>query len=351
MKLKFFYADEHLDQYNILGWLQLLIGSGFLLLLLYSLQFWQHFWHAGAVVRIFGAAILTALGFLLVGFVLGFIFCIPRAPARRNTEATANSAAGGSVHSADGSGAAGTSNDPLETNSNLNEISDWLTKIIVGVGLVELNKIPGKLSDLATYIGSGLQNCSGTSSDPCAKNGEALALGIIIFFFAVGFLFGYIWTRFYYQRALSGLAARADRVDRAGTNTLYAEQLLQQNAFSEAKSAIDQALAINPTSPTALLTKGRILKRMAQPEGQPVNPDLLRQALKFASQASELEPDRAQPAYNVACYQALLGIDKTEVLKNLKMAIQLDGRLKQAARTDKDFKSLWEDTDFESLTT
>jgi hypothetical protein len=349
MKLKFFYADEHLDKYNILGWLQLLIGSGLLFLLLYSLQFWQHLWHAGAVVRIFGVAILTALGFLVVGFVLGFIFCIPRTPARSTTGA-ANYAAGGGGHSDDGSGAAGTHADPVETNSNLNEISDWLTKIIVGVGLVELNKIPGKLSDLATYIGSGLRNCSATASDPCVKNSEALALGIVIFFFAAGFLFGYIWTRFYYQRTLSELAGRAERVDRAWTNTLWAEVLLQQNALSDANSAIDQSLAINPTSSGALLTKGRILKRMAQSQGPGVNPDLLRQALKFASQAWELKPDRPQPAYNVACYQALLGMDKTEVLKNLQKAIQLDARLKQAARNDPDFQSLSQDTDFQNLT-
>jgi hypothetical protein len=39
MKLQLFYADERLDKYNILGWLQLLIAGGLLFLLLYSLQF------------------------------------------------------------------------------------------------------------------------------------------------------------------------------------------------------------------------------------------------------------------------------------------------------------------------
>jgi len=349
MKLEFVNDESRIDTYNILGWLQLLIGSGFLFLLLYSLQFWQHFWHAGAVVRIFGVAILAALGFLMVGFLLGFTFCIPRDPARRTTKAAANSTAGGSAHSSEGSGAPGTRAEPAEPNTNLNEISDWLTKIVIGVGLVELNKIPGKLSDLATYLGSGLRNCAGTASDPCVKSSEALALGIVIFFFAVGFLFGYIWTRYYYQPTLRDLVRLVEGADLTAANTVLAEQLLDQKKFSDAKNAIDRALSINPTSPVALLTKGRILKRMAKPEGQLVNTDLLKQALKFASQASELEPDRPQPAYNVACYQALLG-DKTEVLKNLGRAIQLNPSLKETAKTDDDFKSLWQDPDFKKLT-
>lgn len=342
MKLQLFYADERLDKYNILGWLQLLIAGGLLFLLLYSLQFWEHFAHTGAVVRIFGVAMLSALGFLLVGFLLGFIFCIPRTPAKTAPPAVP---AGAST----GSSSQESPSDPIETNSNLNEISDWLTKIIVGVGLVQLNKIPGKLSDLATYIGAGLRNCSGNGGDACTKNSEALALGIFIFFTAVGFLFGYIWTRLYYQRALSELAHRADRVDKSWTIILYAETLLQQNLLGDANVAIDQALALSPNSPGALITKGRILKRMAQAPGT-LNVDLLKQALKYASQAWALLPDKAEPGYNVACYQALLGVDKSEVLKTLRRVFSLAPRLKQIARQDADLQSLWQDPDFQQLT-
>lgn len=341
MRLKLFFADEQLDKYNILGWLQLLIAGGLVFLACYSLQFWQHVAHPGAVLRIFGVAVLSALGFLLVGFLLGFIFCIPRTPAKpaaNNTPAAA--------------GAASQENpaDAVESNSNLNEISDWLTKIIVGVGLVQLNKIPGKMGELASYLGAGLRNCTGDSSDPCTKNSEALALGIVIFFITVGFLFGYIWTRFYYQRTLSELARRADRTDKSWNIVLYAETLLQQNQLAEANSFIDQALALSPNHPGALMAKGRILKRMAQSPGPALNMDLLKQALKYATQAWEVVPDRAEPGYNVACYQALLGTDKAAVLKVLQKVFSLSPRLKAVARQDADFQTLWQDPDFQQVT-
>ncbi len=41
-------------------------------------------------------------------------------------------------------------------NTNLTDISDWLTKIIVGVGLVQLGKIRGQLKDAANFVAGGL---------------------------------------------------------------------------------------------------------------------------------------------------------------------------------------------------
>jgi len=35
-------------------------------------------------------------------------------------------------------------------NTNLEQISDWLTKILVGVGLTQLREIPGQVQRLAT---------------------------------------------------------------------------------------------------------------------------------------------------------------------------------------------------------
>jgi hypothetical protein len=41
-------------------------------------------------------------------------------------------------------------------NTSLEQISDWLTKMLVGVGLIEIKAIPDKLKGVASYIAKGL---------------------------------------------------------------------------------------------------------------------------------------------------------------------------------------------------
>lgn len=45
---------------------------------------------------------------------------------------------------------------PYAPSTSLEQVADWLTKIIVGVGLTQLNKIPRKLDSLASYIAMGM---------------------------------------------------------------------------------------------------------------------------------------------------------------------------------------------------
>jgi len=77
-------------------------------------------------------------------------------------------------------------------NDNLLQISDWLTKIIIGVGLTELHQIPSTLKRLAHYI-----------TENTHVGNEALLLFVIIYFGCIGFLFGYLWTRLYFIKMLS----------------------------------------------------------------------------------------------------------------------------------------------------
>src|SRR5262249_50915192 len=114
--------DERLDidksNYSILGRLQLLIFAGLFFLFFYSLQFWEHFAHPGAVVRIFGVAVLSALGFLLVGFLLGFIFCIPRTPAKPPAKPATPTPGDAGGHSQDPPA------DSAESSGNSNEVPE-----------------------------------------------------------------------------------------------------------------------------------------------------------------------------------------------------------------------------------
>ncbi|UWZ83104.1 hypothetical protein [Occallatibacter riparius] len=72
--------------------------------------------------------------------------------------------------------------------TNLDQIGDWLTKLILGAGLTQIAKLPGGLDQLGTYIGSNM----GSGNDF-----KLVAMAICVFFPACGFLFGYIWGRIF----------------------------------------------------------------------------------------------------------------------------------------------------------
>ncbi len=78
-------------------------------------------------------------------------------------------------------------------SSQLEQISDWITKIIVGVGLTQLNKIPHKLhvwaQEIADQAGGG-----GAGSPPPPTS---FIIALILFFVTVGFLTGYLLTRMF----------------------------------------------------------------------------------------------------------------------------------------------------------
>ncbi len=71
-------------------------------------------------------------------------------------------------------------------------------------------------------------------------------------------------------------------------------------------------------------------------------------ALKAYDKAIELKPDYASAWYNKACAYSLKG-DKENALKNLSKAIDLDAKYKEKAKSDDDFKNLWDDEDFKRI--
>ncbi|HUB12627.1 MAG TPA: hypothetical protein VMB34_11765 [Acetobacteraceae bacterium] len=103
------------------------------------------------------------------GGLLGFIFGVPKSLADGGQTA--------------GGGPANAS----QTNTNLEQISDWLTKILVGAGLTSVTSLPGFAARLADYLdGHGYQGLPGEGT---------LAVFVMIYFATVGFIWGYIETR------------------------------------------------------------------------------------------------------------------------------------------------------------
>ena len=113
-------------------WLGFALLLGIIFLLMYSASHNEFSRTAAVCLLIAGAASASASGILV-----GFLFGIPRI-VQRDASQSGVSRPIAQIQSTS-----------LGINTNLTEISDWLTKIIVGVGLVQLNSIPNGAAERA----------------------------------------------------------------------------------------------------------------------------------------------------------------------------------------------------------
>ncbi len=121
-----------------------------------------------------GLLLVLSLAALLGGAVLGFLFGIPRLNRNYNPRDEDDRIT------------------KYTPNTNLEDVSDWLTKIIIGVTLTQVAKIPGYFQDMADYILTET-TCAGMN---CAFARPSL-ISLLIYFLIAGFLTGYVYTRLY----------------------------------------------------------------------------------------------------------------------------------------------------------
>jgi hypothetical protein len=114
------------------------------------------------------------------GGLLGFIFGVPRAPETAPPGQT------------------------LGVNSNLVQISDWLTKLLVGASLASLGNLPSFALKLVRYLDAGVYKG--------LPGGGTFALFILCFFFVLGFFWTYIETRTYLTTLLGSDAHPSAKV-------------------------------------------------------------------------------------------------------------------------------------------
>lgn len=148
---------------------------GMIVAIFWSPPFWAE--------NLMWAAAMSSLGWLL-----GFIFGIPRSIAKREISAVSGVPQG--TDASQGDGRRPKAMDGV--NTNLEEISDWLTKIIVGVSLVEITKVLDALRSTAEIVAQGTGG----------HNEVSFAYALIIYFSVAGFLGSYLLTRLYLQKAL-----------------------------------------------------------------------------------------------------------------------------------------------------
>jgi len=154
-----------------------------------------------------GLSVLISATAAMSGAFLGFLFGIPRAVPG----------------SAD-------SRLPYAGNTNLEQVSDWLTKILVGVGLTQIGKISATAGVLVGYLGPSLAP---------GPSGTIFASAVIIYFGILGFFAGWLPTRVLLGAALS-------RADRAALDRFVEAQAAADSGDEARAAALRQdALALS----------------------------------------------------------------------------------------------------------
>lgn len=162
--------DQYLVERIIFVWHM----CGIIAVLAYSA--YLHPWPSRAALRPAVIGALLAGGVMFVGFIVGLLFGIPKS------------------RFGDESGAAAVSR--FLPNTNLEQISDWLTKILVGVGLAQVGEIGHSLWTFAGQFVGVLGE---------EREARAFVIAIIAYFLFCGFMSGYFWTRMFLARAFAGV--------------------------------------------------------------------------------------------------------------------------------------------------
>lgn len=154
----------------------------------------------GYITLIAGTAFMT-------GGLVGFLFGVPKVYEQYQTKKL-------------------TGSTMFLQSDNMMQISDWLTKTIVGISLTQLHKIPFYFESLGQYIVSHFTG---------ALFGETIAIESIILFYGVGGIgLSYLWSRRYFMRLLQLAVQKSEEAGQQGI-----ELIQKQN--TEAKKKDDNA--------------------------------------------------------------------------------------------------------------
>ncbi|AUG79028.1 hypothetical protein CFP65_4274 [Kitasatospora sp. MMS16-BH015] len=238
--------------------LAVLLGAGLAGLVLFAVS-------TGDWARALGGSLMVAGGCTVTGGLLGFLFGIPKVLT-----------SGAAAHPED---MQATSTSTYAPNTNLEQVSDWLTKILLGAGLTQLVTLPHRLHQLGDAVAPLVGG--GETGRGAAQYGAALA----VYFTVVGFVAAWLLTRLRMARALSA----ADRETLA-------------DSVNQTAIAAGSVKGIGPQEVRAMLCSGvqglriqalALLKGRPDPAAVPLVLDVLKNPLSSFELLQALQAARA----------------------------------------------------------
>ncbi|QFY60320.1 hypothetical protein FZ934_07670 [Rhizobium grahamii] len=169
------------------------ISVAFILFLLVLSQFSG--WVAAS-----GVGGLVVFAGMSAGGFLGFLFSVPRIMTKDNQVAIV-AAPGDPDFPA--TRLAGKGERLLSSNTNLERVSEWLTTMLVGVGLTQIGSLDDRFVDFSGFLESNMPASLSKATTLPAIGPFLLVSGLV-----AGFIFFYLYTRIY----LSPLFQYAERV-------------------------------------------------------------------------------------------------------------------------------------------
>lgn len=176
------------DVTKVIALLWTLVGIGLLSLLVPASVKWVAGDSKGGWLVI-GTGLFLAGATTLAGSVVGFLFGVPR----KNLEKEGHDSAENEDRK------------PLlyQPNTNLELISDWLTKMIVGVSLVEIHKIIHFFELIGQFCGSAFA---------ISPAGEVIAISICVHYLIIGFIQGFLLAYLWLPAAFARSAKNAENI-------------------------------------------------------------------------------------------------------------------------------------------
>ncbi|MBL7810710.1 MAG: hypothetical protein JNL57_00685 [Bacteroidetes bacterium] len=217
-----------------LFWILLLAGVLSILLGLFTPK------QEGTVVLTF---LLVAAGSMAGGMALGFLFGLPRSSGKRVK---------GKAKEVDSEN--GESEEDYSDNTNLEEVSDWITKIILGLSLIKIQTILSWMENSAKNIGAVYNHAWGTGQSGYGA-GFAFAYATLVFFFLAGAGICYLWARTSLTQMFKRMRKRYLQLEHENKTLITQSQEMAEKSNS--------AKQVNTITETAEYEK---LKRIAEHE-------------------------------------------------------------------------------------
>ncbi len=236
-------------------------------------------WRANSV----GPVLLWVTASFAAGGTAGFLFGIPKSGIL--SESAGNASNGASSTADAGSqaeqgtqerSAAQSARQRARPNTNLEEVSDWLTKILVGLTLANLGELRSQVQSIALNAASAIR------AKPDASDISA-ASALIVGFALIGFLAVYLYMRLFVQGAI---VRSDDRMNR------YRNAVEQAERVSHSEPKIDQEATSGVVPSAASVNAAQAVADAAPPD----RPELVMRPLRQL--ASEYEALRLSKGFS-----------------------------------------------------